>query len=230
MFLKTGEMKKIMKSSLKKHGLIVGNVNDRYLVYSDNWGVYVEHAFATNKFKAAIMELIGDLPEPYECYKYTIESDKELNQERVFDYPNPYEQWKAAKDFGAIAPMYLIAWPHEYVVYQRKSDLRFIVAQRALTTAAISPSELDQTSESMPGRPSILNGQVLYYKNESTIYWVHTESPGHKALEVLFPHMRGISFFEDDWMEKETMETKETDDGANETGDEADDAEDPLPY
>lgn len=225
MFLKTGEMKKIMKSSLKKYGLIVGNVDDHYLVYSDDWGVRVEHAFATNKFKAAIMELIGDLPEPYECYKYTIEPDKELKQEQVPDYPDPYGLWKAAKDFGAIAPMYLVAWPHEYVVYQRKSDLRFIVALRSLTTAAISPSELDRSSESMPGRPSILNGDVLYYKNESTIYWVHTGSPGHKALEVLFPHMRGISFFEDDWLEKEEPETEE--DGTDETEDAADEQ---LPY
>lgn len=230
MFLKTGEMKKIMKSSLKKHGLIVGNVNNRYLVYSDNWGVYVEHAFATNKFKAAIMELIGDLPEPYECYKYTIEPDKELKQERVFDYPDAYELWKTAKDSGAIAPMYLVAWPHEYVVYQRKSDLKFIVAQRSLTTAAISPSELDQSSESMPGRPGILCGNVLYYKNESTIYWVHTESPGHKALEVLFPHMEGISFFEDDWLEKEDTEPEEAEGDSVEDADETDAVEETLPY
>ena len=32
MFLKTGELKKIMKSSLKRYGLIVGNVNGHYLV------------------------------------------------------------------------------------------------------------------------------------------------------------------------------------------------------
>ena len=230
MFLKTGEMKKIMKSSLKRHGLIVGNIDGRYLVYSDNWGVYVEHAFATNKFKAAIMELIGDLPEPYECYMYTIEPDKELKQERVLDYPDPYELWKEAKDFGAITPMYLVAWPHEYVVYQRKSDLRFIVALRGLTTAAISSSELDQSSESMPGRPCILNGQVVYYKNESTIYWVHTESPGHRALEVLFPHMRGISFFEDDWLEKEAMEAESGESDGDDADATEETADEQLPY
>lgn len=224
MFLKTGEMKKIMKSSLKKSGLIVGNVDGHYLVYSDCWGVYVEHPYATNKFKAAIMELIGDLPEPYECYKYTIEPDKQLKQERVSDWPEPYENWKEAKDFGAIAPMYLVAWPHEYIVCQRKSDLKFIVAQRSLTTAAISPSELDRSSESMPGRPCILDGNVLYYKNESTIYWVHTESPGHRALEVLFPHLKGISFFEDDWLEKEGLFPEEDD----RAGDSAADGQ--LPY
>ena len=64
-----------MKASLKKHGLIVGNVNDHYLVYSDNWGLYIEIPYASNKFKAAIMELIGDLPEAYECYLYKTTPD-----------------------------------------------------------------------------------------------------------------------------------------------------------
>lgn len=227
MFLKTGEVKKIMKSSLKKYGLIVGNVDGHYLVYSDNWGIYVEHPYATNKFKAAIMELIGDLPEPYECYIYTIGSDKELVQESVLDYPDPYEKWKKAKNFAVITPLLLYSWPHEYIVCQDRKRLQFLIADRALTMAAISPSELDTSSESMPDRPSLLDGCVLYFKNESTIYWVHTESAGTRAREVLFPHLRGINFFEDDWMEKETPEQGLAEGGAGETGDDADEQ---LPY
>lgn len=226
MFLKTGEMKKIMKNSLKRYGLIVGNVDGHYLVYSDNWGVYVEHAFATNKFKAAIMELIGDLPEPCECYHYTIGDDKEIQQQGIVDFPNPYALWKTAKDFGTLAPMFLVAWPHEFIVYQRKSDLKFIVAPRELTAAAISPSELDTTCEHMPGRPSILYGSILYFKNESTIYWVHTESPGTRALEVLFPHLEGISFFESDWLAPvlEPVRQEPDDDEENDA------VEEQLPY
>ena len=216
MFLKTGEMKKIMKASLKRHGLIVGNIDEHYLVYSDCWGVYVEHAFATNKFKAAIMELIGDLPDPYECYNYTYGNDKELQQESVLDYPDPYVNWMMAKDYAVAAPMYLHAWTHEYMVYQRKSDLEFITPKRSLTEAVISPSELDYATEQMPKRPSVLDGTVLYYKNESTIYWVHTESPGRKALEVLFPHLCGINFFEDDWRLEAGMDSEETAGAADE--------------
>lgn len=204
MFLKTAGLKKIMKASLKRHGLVVGTVEGHYLVYTDNWGVYIEMEYASNKFKAAIMEIIGDIPEEGECYLYTINSEKDIQQETVMGYPDPYEDWKAAKDFAVIAPIYFHAWPHEYIVCQRKSDLKFVVADRALTSSVFSRSELETTVESMPERPSILNG-VLYFKNETTIYWVHTESPGSKALEVLFPHLRGISFFEDDWRLKEEL-------------------------
>lgn len=227
MFLKTGELKKIMKASLKKHGLIVGNINDHYLVCSDNWGVYVEHPYATNKFKAALMELIGDLPEPYECYIYTIGADKEIVQESVLDYPDPYERWKEAKNFAVITPLLLFSWPHEYIVCQEKKGLRFLTADRALTLAAISPSELDTTSESMPDRPSLLDDCVLYFKNESTIYWVHTESPGSKVREVLFPQLTGMNFFEDNWVSKEEVVDPEDDSDKEPV---VEDDEGPLPY
>ncbi len=209
MFLKTGELKKIMKASLKRHGLIVGNVNNRYLVYSDRWGVAVETIYASNKFKAAIMELIGDLPEAGECYEYTIGDEKKLVQQSYMGYPDPYEDWKSAKDFAVQIPMTLTAWPHEYLVFQRKSNLEFITADRALTGNVISASELDYGVEHMPGRPSIRHGMILYFKNESTIYWVHTENTGTKTKEVLFPHLDGINFFEDDWMSKDVEGSEE---------------------
>lgn len=191
-----------MKASLKKSGLTVGNVNDHYLVYSDNWGVYIDAVYASNKFKAAIMELTGDLPEQEECYLYRFNQNENVEPETVLDYPDPYEQWKAAKDFAVVAPVMLSAWPHEYIVCQRHSDLGFLVADRSLSDRVISRNELDTVVEAMPARPGLLT-DVLYWKNETTIYWVHTESPGNKAQEVLFPQLSGISFFEDDWLMKD---------------------------
>ena len=218
MFCKTGELKKIMKSSLKRCGLFVCNVNDHYLVYADDWGIYVNHALASNKFKAAIMELIGDLPDPGVCYHYTIDADKELVPQIVMDVVEPYKSWMQAKDHGVITPISLSAWPHEYIVVQRKSDYQFITARRDLTLDVISAKELETDSEHMPDRPSILDGKILYFKNESTIYWVHTEPCGRKAGEVLFPHLDGISFFESDWMREapEELEDDKTDEAADE--------------
>lgn len=156
--------------------------------------------------------------------RHGIDESNERNRKGVFDYPDPYEQWKAAKDFAVVAPVMLFAWPHEYIVCQKHSDLRFVVADRSLSDRVISRSELDTTVEVMPTRPSFLAG-VLYWKNETTIYWVHTESPGNKALEVLFPRLNGISFFEDDWIaDNAGQEDEEPADGREEA------AEDSLPY
>lgn len=221
MFLKTGELKKIMKSSLKRHGLIVGNIKEHYLVYSDNWGLSIESAYASNKFKAAIMELIGDLPEPGECYLYEIGADKEITAQSEFGYPDPFEEWKKAKDFAVVVPMFLHAWPHEYIICQKKSSLEYMTALRSLTADVISDSEIDSQVEHRPGRPSVL-GATLYWKNETTIYWVGAECAGHKVEEVLFPQMRGMDFFEDEWLKKEPAES-----GEEET---AETSEELLPY
>lgn len=211
MFLKTGELKKILKASLKKHGLVIGCVNRHYLVYSDNWGVYVRSIYASNKFKAALMELIGDLPEPEECYFYEIEP---VNRQPVSrpesNYINPFERWKQAKDYAAQTPLYLGAWPHEYAIFQAHSDLSYLTVPRALT-GAISVSELEE-GEGIPGRPCVKDG-VLYWKNEAMIFWAHSEFPGTKALTALFPKLAGLSFFEDSWIlpeeETDTAETPE---------------------
>ncbi len=208
MFLKTGELKKVMKSALKSRGLAVGNTDGQYLVYCDSWGVCVDAVYASNKFKAAIMELIGDLPEDGECYRCSLSPEREIEQERVYDIPVPFEDWKAAGDFASETPLSLTVWPHEYTIFQRKSDLGFLAADRSLTGKMISPGELDQSVESMPGRPSVLAGTVLYFKNDTTIYWVRGESCGEKAEKVLFPRLEGIDFFEKDWVPKSGLGTE----------------------
>ena len=157
MFLKTGEIKKILKASLKKHGLVIGCVNRHYLVYSDNWGVYVRGIYASNKFKAALMELIGDLPEPEECYFYEIEAESKQPVGRTeLNYIDPFERWKQAKDYAVQTPLYLGAWPHEYAIFQVHSDLSYLTVPRTLT-GAISVSELEN-GEEMPGRPCVKDG------------------------------------------------------------------------
>lgn len=211
MFLKTAELKKLMKDRLKASGLIVGYIGNHYLVYSDCWGLYVDDLYASNKFKAAIMELIGDLPEREECYCYRI-VDKEISQERVLDYLDPFLRWKEAKDPVVITPIKLLAWPHEYIVVQRRSDLAFLMVKTAWTTGVISSKELT-VDECMPERPSLL-GETLYFKNESGIWWVAAEQASRKAKEVLFPHLSGINFFESEWLDKpEDMETAEEAEG-----------------
>ncbi len=219
MFTKSGELKKIMKASLKSCGLIVGNIQEHYLVCSDRWGLYVEQAFATNKFKAAIMELIGDLPERGECYRYTVETKKEIRIEPVTDWLDPYGEWKRAKGYAMHTPLILFAFPREYILCQM-DDLSFLAVRRDLTSAVISASELDEKTEHMPGRPSILGSSVLYYKNETMIYWVEADPVGEKVEEVIFPHLEGISFFERDWLAKKEIEETDGKEAANE----------PLPY
>lgn len=223
MFLKTAELKKMMKSALKSAGLYVGNIAGNYLVYGSTWGLSTDTEYASNKFKAALTELIGDIPEPGECYRYYIQ-EKQVAQDTCVDYPDIYEAWKAARDYAARLPINYISWPHEFNTYQIHSTGQYVIVPRSQVSDVISTKELDSTVESMPGRPSYLPS-TLYWKNDTTIYWVATVEPGERARDVLFPALSGLDFFRNDWLPNEDEEG--TDSG--ETGKESLDDEE-FPY
>lgn len=207
MFLKTGELKKMMKAALKSSGLYVGNINGSYLVSASTWGLNTDLEFASNKFKAALTELIGDIPGPEEYYRYWLQ-DGEVQQETASPQVDLYELWKDAKDYAAYVPITITDWPHPFIVLQLHSDLSYRLADESLTANVISSKELDATVESMPGQPSYGRG-VLYWKNDTTIYWVYTTEPGERAREALFPSMAALDFFQKDWRLKEAEEREE---------------------
>lgn len=223
MFLKTAELKKMMKSALKSAWLYVGNIAGNYLVYGITWGLSTDAEYASNKFKAALTELIGDIPEPGECYRYYMQ-EKQVAQDTCVDYPDVHEAWKAAKDYAVGTPLNFVSWPHEFNVYQIHSNGKYVIVPRSQVSDVISMKELDNTVEAMPGRPSYLPC-TLYWKNATTIYWVATVETGERARNALFPALSGLDFFREDWLPKEDEEG--TDSG--ETGKEFLDDEE-LPY
>lgn len=209
MFIKTGEIKKLMKAALKGSGLYIGNVDDHYLVHSVFWGVYVERECASNKFKAAITELIGNLPEREEYKVFQINDSGMTAEDRSDTFRDPYQDWARAKDIAVSVPICLNLWPHEFAVYQRASDRGFVVVNRSITDAVLSQNELDP-DEPMPGNPNVSQIGVLYYKNDRMIYWAYPIDPGDKVKKTILDHLAGLDFFEEEWVPKDMADdTKE---------------------
>lgn len=185
-------------------------------------GLSTDTEYASNKFKAALTELIGDIPEPEECYRYYMQ-EKQVAQDTCVDYPDVYEAWKAAKDMRWGPRSTLFPAP-EFNLYQIHSNGQYVIVPRSQVSDVISMKELDGTVESMPGRPSYMS-PTLYWKNDTTIYWVMTVEQGERVRDVLFPALSGLDFFRNDWLPNEDEEG--TDSG--ETGKESLDDEE-LPY
>ena len=186
-----------------------------YLVYGSTWGLSTDTEYASNRFKAALTELIGDIPEPGECYRYYMQ-EKHVAQDGCVDYPDVYEAWKAAKDHAVGTPLNLVSWPHEFNLYQIHSNGQYVIVPRSQVSDVISMKELDGTVESMPGRPSYMS-PTLYWKNDTTIYWVMTVEQGERVRDVLLPALSGLDFFRNDWIPEEDaapegMEGKSMDD------------------
>lgn len=65
MFIKTTVFKRLLKGAYKRDVLQVGHEDSTniYYIIGSYWAVMVEKKFFTNAAKAALVELIGDLPE-----------------------------------------------------------------------------------------------------------------------------------------------------------------------
>lgn len=225
MFLKTGELKKLMKSALKSSGLTVGNRNGYFLVSGTAWELKTEIIAASNKFKAVVMELIGDIPEPGECYIYRLQEGQTV-PEYVPAGADLYDTWKLAKDYAVTVPVAVITFPHEYNLYQVHSNHRIVVINRALAGDIISMNELPEI-EHAPGRPAF-DGCTLIWKNDTTIWRVVTEPFGEKYGRAIFSRLEQIDFSDKEWPELKRAEEDAELDESSMTGNEAGDI--PLPY
>lgn len=195
MFLKISELKKIMKDALKSSGLIVGNTGEWFLVYTEKWGVATELQYLSNKFKAAVIELIGDLPKEGEAYLYNID-EHGLKQAPDLDPVDPYDEWMAAKDVAVKTGVNVRLFAHEYAFYQVKQTHTCIAIERRYVEPMISPSDLDKTEgEWMPPNPSVRNGTVLHFKNDMMIYWVAAEPMPEKTRNEFLPLLESLDFF-----------------------------------
>ena len=221
MFLKTAQIKKMMKAALKGAGLYVGNTRGSYVVWTAGWGLETDAEFASNKFKAALTELIGDIPMPEETCRFYMKNGDVVIESA--EYPeNAYAAWREAKDFAVSTPLVLLSWPHEFAVYQVHSNYRYLTLRRSRTHEVISYKELDTKIEGMPGNPNCI-GSRLYWKNDTTIYWVDAERLAEKVREAILPRLSDLDFFQGDWLPKEGSKEKED---VKENAD----AEEMLPY
>ena len=74
----------------------------------------------------------------------------------------------------------------------------------------MSLAELEVGMEHMPGRPSVSpTGSTLYFKSETMIYWISIVKVPQKAEDTIFRYLRGLDFFEDDWLPKKDEQETE---------------------
>ena len=136
--------------------------------------------------------------------------EKNLKMEYQIRYENPYDQWKEAKDFACEVPLAFYSTPHELSIYQSKSDRSYITVLQSYAAGMMSLAELEVGMEHMPGRPSVSpTGSTLYFKSETMIYWISIVKVPQKAEDTIFRYLRGLDFFEDDWLPKKDEQETE---------------------
>lgn len=201
MFLNITEFKKILKNAYKGSGLTVGILNGNLVLTNSTrtWGVQVDGDYVPNKLKAALVELIGDLPEEGEVLSYTQDGAQTEMDLGEFDF---YYMWMQAKDYAANTPFILKTGYDEYALMQIHSTMEMEPIYRGFLDI-ISAKELDHSMEEMPGRPSYRNG-VLYWKNDTTIYWAGTGMLRDVYKNEVLPRLAFLDCFENGIKVRET--------------------------
>ena len=234
MFLKISALKKAMVDVLKRGDLHIANDGEDYIVFSRWWGVSVRVSTAPNKFMALIVELVGELPEAGACWQCEPSEMGVSLSDCPADMPNPFSEWKKAKEPVLRTQLDIMDVSHEYVIFQKKSDKQYLLARRDLTEDLFSAKEL-MPDESMPVFPTALkhgsleDDYILYYKSDESIYWISTTTVTGKARDALFSALSACDFYEEDWKAKpEEPAVEEEPEGGRPDSEAPDDV--PLPF
>lgn len=199
MFLNLTEVKKLMKHAYKNSGLVVGC--QRGLIAANSagtWGFRVDERHIPKKLKAAVVELIGDLPEEGEIYTYCWNGLRQVMEPGHFDF---YAGWSAATDYAVQTPLLFQAPEGEYSFYQIRSNMGLCVLDQPLASL-ISPKDLDHGEEEMPDGYPGFDGDTLYWKNETMIYWAKTAKLNQNAEEQFLPRLNVWDYFQNKPLEK----------------------------
>lgn len=201
MFLNITEFKKFLKTAYKGSGLIVGVLDGNLILTNSSriWGVQVDGDYIPNKLKAALVELIGDLPEEGEVLNYTQDAAQTEMDLGDFDF---YDMWMRAQDFAAKSPIVLKNDYGEYVLMQVRSTMEMRPLYRDFLDI-ISAKDLEHAVEEMPVRPSFRNG-VLYWKNDTTIYWACTSKIQDAYENEVLPRLEFLDCFGNEIKVRET--------------------------
>ncbi len=168
MFLNKTILKKFIKSSFRKEGLVVGRVYEGLVVAGGTWITWTEDGYIPNWLKAAVMEHTGELPKQGCMFK--VKKDEliqyEIADNDLYDLPGMYRRCRSTY---TVTPVVVSNKYSSIRLLQQDSTKRMLAVQE-IYHEIIDLSELE--SENAPGKPVSLSegGGVLIYKNEHSAY------------------------------------------------------------
>ena len=170
MFLKRNVLKKIMKDSYKRSGLHVskddGPSRPGYTVSGYGWAVWVDEALMTKEFKADIVELAGELPDPGTQFCASTAEDG-LQMEVYIERERWMQEWWNKKGDRAHITRLVIA-PQGRRIVQTNSGSGFI---SQIFVDLLAPDQIDQKKgETVPDGPYETEQGILIGNNACFLF------------------------------------------------------------
>lgn len=166
MFINTNIFKKMLKQAYKTGGFVIGNDSGYIFIEGGSWIIRVEEEFITNKIKAAVIELAGEIPaqgEVFKCHKkeanqYTIPWNECWDTDKAFN-----ESDTEFEDTRVILEIYSVPCR---VLQDKKTNHCIAMSDQYFNL--IDENSIDVEVDTWPLGPKALNGEghMIFWKND----------------------------------------------------------------
>lgn len=168
MFLNKTMLKKMIKSSFKWEGLVVGRIYDGLVVAGGTWVTWTEDGYIPNWLKAAVMEYTGELPKQGCVFKAKKDEpiQYEIADNQLYDLP---EMKKRCRYSYTVTPVVVRDQYASVRLFQQNSSKEMLAVPETFFEM-IDLSELGE--ENAPAGPASASASegILLYKNEHSAY------------------------------------------------------------
>ena len=168
MFLNKTMLKKMIKSSFKWEGLVVGRIYGGLVVAGGTWITWTEEGYIPNWLKAAVMEYTGELPKQGCVFKAKKNEpiQYEIADNQLYDLP---EMKKRCRYSFTVTPVVVRDQFSSVRLFQQNSSKGMLAVPETFFEM-IDLSELGE--ENAPTGPASISasGEILFYKNEHSAY------------------------------------------------------------
>lgn len=187
MFISSSHLKKLMSTAYKGGGIRIGYIDEGYVIFGGNWGVWLDVSFIPNKVKAVIMELAGTLPEEGTLFSVSKERPMPQYEMDIHNYTHINILQREAKYPVTVTDVLLDKKHSLYSLLQVNADKRLILMDMILMDL-IDLSEIDYDQENLPAGPCTGISQGMYFwRNATTTLMLMGEAakPDNSIIAVL---------------------------------------------
>lgn len=181
MFLNTPMVKKLFKRAFNTTGLVISRPDEELIcIEGSKWEIEMDYECMPLKQKAALIELIGEIPAVGKCLVAT----KKDQQFKLLTKDSLRDCYMCAKVLVQKVPIAIERPYFEYQLFQEQESKEFLAVDRELVSM-IDIREIDFENEGMPCGPCReFEGNHLYWHNGAGTLALELEEMDKEALRI----------------------------------------------
>ena len=162
MFIKDSVFKKLVKSAWKRNDLVIAHEGGYYRIEFGGCSMQIVDNNMSNRAKAVIVELIGDLPCGGEGYLYG--EGCEL-QPHMDIYDNLFEEFARNENERCIGTSIMVRHCSDVHIVMQRRDLKKFMVNRVFAELVDSDRIDESAGEYMPGLPVYCGSYMAWGNN-----------------------------------------------------------------